>query len=126
MMLRFANGEDYDVRLDRVEGRMCTLRVATNNKEFKAAAGTRMQIIGSSAGKGWYLALKEPCKCCGLSGRIFGIPWRDVVIDGAPPKPPTKAAIDAAFKLGGQPAADELRRKWKRRRYWGGDEDADE
>lgn len=104
-------------RLDRVIGRMCTLRQSLSNESFKAREGTRMRIIGDDR-RGWALSLTEPCECCGLTGRIYSVPWEAVAVDGPVPAPPTKSALEAAKLLGGEEAADELVKQWERKRYW--------
>lgn len=105
-----------ECRLDRVVGRMCTLKSSHGNAESLFKAGTRL-MIRDHEHNGWFLQLPEPCKCCGLTGRLSGIAWEGIVIDGPVPTPPTKKALEAAYALGGQEAYDQLVRAWKRKRY---------
>ncbi len=111
-----------ECRLDRVLGRQAVLKQQAGNKEAKFPAGTRLVIRGVDH-SGWSLELPTPCRCCKLTGRICGISWEGILIDGPVPAPPSKAALDAARLVGGDAAVDQLMRAWKRKRYYVGDDD---
>ena len=53
--------------------------------------------------------------------------WETILIDGPVPSPPTKKALEAARLVGGDTAADQLMKAWRRKRYfaYGVDDDDD-
>lgn len=101
-----------DVKLTRVVGKICTALYDMENKHFRAPAGTRFVIDGIGH-QGFELELEEQCKCCGLYGRISRVGWTSVVIDGDPPMPPSKAALETARLTGGEGAAEEMLEQWE-------------
>lgn len=112
-----------ECRLDRVMGRMCETRVPLGNEMMKVPKGTRLKVRGYQNHQGWWLQLPEPCKCCGLTGRITSVGWTEILIDGPVPVPPTKKALDAAMALGGEAAVVQMLRAWRRVRHYDGDDD---